>query len=211
MASRLSRLRVPRSRLRSSPRSRRRRSPSAPVKRSAVRRPSRQRRSRPPPRCGRRPSPASSPWRSIIATERNVASGLAIPCPAMSGAEPWTGSKTPGPPSPRLADGQHPERAGDHRRLVAEDVAEHVLGDDHVEPRRSGDELHRGVVDQQVVELDVGVVARRRSLTTSRHSREVSSTFALSTEVTAAAAAPRRGAAPPRRRPGRSARSRRVV
>src|SRR5256885_11740368 len=29
-----------------------------------------------------------SPWRSIIATEPNMASGLAIPVPAMSGAEP---------------------------------------------------------------------------------------------------------------------------
>ena len=74
------------------------------------------------PRCaGRAPSAAStaastalasasipSPSRSIIATERNVASGLAAPVPAMSGAEPWTGSNTPGPPSPRLADGSIP-------------------------------------------------------------------------------------------------------
>ena len=34
------------------------------------------------------------PWRSSIATDPNMASGLAIPCPAMSGAEPWTGSNT---------------------------------------------------------------------------------------------------------------------
>ena len=56
--------------------------------------------------------------------------------------------------------GQHPERAGEHRRLVAEDVAEHVLGQDHVEARRLRDELHRRVVDEQVVELDVGELGR---------------------------------------------------
>ena len=50
---------------------------------------------------------------------------------------------------------QQPDRAGEHRRLVAEDVAEHVLGEDHVEVARGGDELHRGVVDEQVLELDV--------------------------------------------------------
>ncbi len=55
---------------------------------------------------------------------------------------------------------QHPQRAGEHRRLVAEDVAEEVLGDDHVEVGGTGDELHRGVVDQQVVERDVGVLRR---------------------------------------------------
>ena len=57
-----------------------------------------------------------------------------------------------------------PERAGEHRRLVGEDVAEHVLGDDHLEVARRGDQLHRGGVDEQVLELDVrellGVDAR---------------------------------------------------
>ena len=54
--------------------------------------------------------------------------------------------------------GQHPQRPGQHRRLVAEDVAEEVLGDDRVELGGARDELHRGVVDQQVLELDVGVL-----------------------------------------------------
>jgi hypothetical protein len=53
---------------------------------------------------------------------------------------------------------QHSQRAGEHRRLVAEDVAEEVLGDDHVEVGRARDQLHRRVVDQQVVEGDVRVV-----------------------------------------------------
>ena len=85
-----------------------------------------------------------------------MASGFAVPVPAMSGAEPCTGSNRPGPePSPERGARQHAQRAGEHRRLVAEDVAEHVLGQDHVELRGSRHQLHRGVVDQHVLERDV--------------------------------------------------------
>ena len=44
-------------------------------------------------------------WRSIIAAESTVPTGFAIPFPAMSGAEPWMGSYSPGPSSPIEADG----------------------------------------------------------------------------------------------------------
>ena len=46
--------------------------------------------------------------RSIIATDTNIASGFAVPVPAMSGAEPCTGSYRPGPPSPTEALGSMP-------------------------------------------------------------------------------------------------------
>ena len=36
-----------------------------------------------------------SEWRSIIAADRIAAHGFALPCPAMSGAEPWIGSYRP--------------------------------------------------------------------------------------------------------------------
>ena len=42
------------------------------------------------------------------ASERSIAVGFAAPVPAMSGAEPWTGSKIPGFESPRLADAARP-------------------------------------------------------------------------------------------------------
>eukprot|EP00755_Sulcionema_specki_P013122 Sspe_Gene.53155::Locus_29407_Transcript_1_1_Confidence_1.000_Length_1348::g.53155::m.53155 len=45
----------------------------------------------------------------IMAALRMAAMGLAFPCPAMSGAEPWMGSYKPGVPgSPRLAEGRSP-------------------------------------------------------------------------------------------------------
>ena len=56
-------------------------------------------------------------------------------------------------------------------------------------PRR-GDQPHRRVVDEQVLELDVGELAACTLATTSRHRRLVSSTLALSTLVTRERAAP---------------------
>ena len=53
---------------------------------------------------------------------------------------------------------KHAERTGEHRGLVGQDVAEHVLGDHDVELARRADELHRRVVDELVDELDVGVL-----------------------------------------------------
>ena len=54
--------------------------------------------------------------------------------------------------------GEHTERARDLRGLVGEDVAEHVLGHHNVKVGRAVDELHGGVVDQQVLKLHVGVL-----------------------------------------------------
>ena len=115
------------------------------------------------------------PWRSISAAERNIASGLAIPCPAMSGAEPWTGSNRPGPSAPSEALGQHADRARQHGGLVAEDVAEQVLGQDHVEvasaPRRAAwRRCRRARARARPRELR-GVHARRRSRATAGRSR----------------------------------------
>jgi hypothetical protein len=53
----------------------------------------------------------------------------------MSGALPWTGSKSPGVPGlAKRRRREHAHRAREHRRFVGEDVAEEVLGQDHVEP-----------------------------------------------------------------------------
>mmetsp|Transcript_25913 Transcript_25913/g.85267 ORF Transcript_25913/g.85267 Transcript_25913/m.85267 type:complete len:214 (+) Transcript_25913:58-699(+) len=55
---------------------------------------------------------------------------------------------------------EHPDRAREHRRLVAQDVPEDVAGDDGVDARGGAHELHRGVVNVHVRELDVGVLLR---------------------------------------------------
>ncbi len=51
--------------------------------------------------------------------------------------------------------GQQAERTGQHRCFVRQNVAEHVLGEDHVEARRLADQVHCCRVDQHVLELDV--------------------------------------------------------
>ena len=99
---------------------------------------------RPPSAASARPSDS----RRSIAADRIVPIGLARSCPAMSGAEPWIGSYRPNVPwavrrSPSDADGSMPERAGQDRRLVGQDVAEQVLGHEHVERGRAADEQHR--------------------------------------------------------------------
>ncbi len=142
------------------PRSRRRRLDEA-----RRRRPARAR----PPRRGR-----PRPWRSISATERSIAAGFAMPCPAICGAEPCTGSKRPGPSSPSEADAARPEAARHRGRDVGEDVAEGVLGDDDVDRLRA-----RSRSSSRTSRRARGRAARRgtrpapSSVTTSRQRREV--------------------------------------
>ncbi len=53
--------------------------------------------------------------------------------------------------------GQHAERARRHGRLVGQDVAEQIVGDDHVELLRRAHELHGAIVGEDVLELHVGI------------------------------------------------------
>ena len=77
----------------------------------------------------------------------------------MSGAEPCTGSNSPGtsPPGRRLALARHAHAALQRRAEVGEDVAEEIRGDDHVE--RVGPQHHarRERVDEDVLVADVGI------------------------------------------------------
>jgi hypothetical protein len=61
----------------------------------------------------------------------------------MSGAEPWTA-------------GRQADASGDGGGQVGEDVAEQVVGDDHVEAGGVGGQEDRGRVDVEVVDGDVG-------------------------------------------------------
>ncbi len=91
-------------------------------------------------------------------------SGRRSCCPAMSGAEPCTGSNIEGVvrsglmlPRRREADA-----AGDGAGEVGDDVAEEVVGDDHVEARRVGGQEDRRRVDVEVVDGHVGELRRDR-------------------------------------------------
>ena len=67
--------------------------------------------------------------------ERIAAVGSAFCCPAMSGAEPWTGSNIEGnaPSGLMLPEAARPMPPLIGAGQVGEDVAEEVVGDDHVE------------------------------------------------------------------------------
>ena len=150
---------------------------------------------------------AASGWlrekRSIMAADRIVASGLATPLPAMSGALPWLGSYRPLLLRVQRGRRQHADRAGEHRRLVRQDVAEHVAGDDDVELLRRLAPAASRRCRRTCGRVRRRGTARATSVTTSFQNWKVSSTLALSTLVTLACCA----CAPPGRRRGRCARS----
>ena len=95
---------------------------------------------------------------------RIAAVGSALRCPAMSGAEPCTGSNMLGvvPLGVDVAAGGQTDAAGDGAGQVGQDVAEQVVGDDHVEPGRIGGQQDRRRVDVQVVDGDVGKLGGHR-------------------------------------------------
>jgi hypothetical protein len=77
----------------------------------------------------------------------------------MSGALPWTGSYRPGSRGAQGGGGEEADGAGQHGGFVRQDVAEQVVGQQHVELAGAPDQLHGGVVGQHVLKLDVRVVA----------------------------------------------------
>jgi len=53
--------------------------------------------------------------------------------------------------------GQHTQGAGQRCRLVAEDIAEHVIGQDDIERGRAAHEVHGTGVDEDIFQFDIGV------------------------------------------------------
>jgi hypothetical protein len=60
----------------------------------------------------------------------------------------------------QVAAGRDAHAALDHRAQVGDDIAEHVVGDDHIEPSRPIEEVDAARVDVHVVDLHVRVLAR---------------------------------------------------
>ena len=65
-----------------------------------------------------------------------------------------------GPAVAEARRGCEPEAAAHAGSNVGEDVAEGVLGDDHIEPSGALDEVQPRRVDEHVLELDVRIVHR---------------------------------------------------
>mmetsp|Transcript_16001 Transcript_16001/g.32839 ORF Transcript_16001/g.32839 Transcript_16001/m.32839 type:complete len:202 (+) Transcript_16001:121-726(+) len=123
----------------------------------------------------------SRSYRSIIAAERIMASGFALSWPAMSGAEPWQGSKTPGPDSPKLADGSMPN---DPTSIDAssERISPKILP--HTMVSNCFGHLMSCIAALSTymwLSSTSGKSFVMTSVTTSRQSWDTSSTFALST------------------------------
>ena len=113
-----------------------------------------------------------------------MAVGLAIPRPAMSGAEPCAGSKIPGPESARLADGASPRppvtAAARSLRMSPNMFSVTITSN------------CSGVVAICIAALSTSMCSTLTSgnsgaisFTTRRHIRDVSRTFALSMDVSA--------------------------
>ena len=114
--------------------------------------------------------------------------GFAIPWPAMSGADPWTGSNRPGPPSPRLADGSIPIEPV----IIA--ASSLRMSPNMFSVTMTSKSLGRATsciaaLSTSMWSSSIAGCSAATSRTTSRHSRELSSTLALSTEVTLSAPA----------------------
>ncbi len=110
-----------------------------------------------------------------------------MPWPAMSGALPWTGSNIDGlvPVASMLPDAARPMPPRDRTGDVGDDVAEQVVGDDHVEARRIGHHVDGGGVDVAVRRPPTSGNSRAdlvdRALPQSR--RRTTSTLVLWTSV----------------------------
>ena len=128
----------------------------------------------------RRGSPASSRRRA------SSPSDWRSPRPAMSGAEPWTGSNIDGkrPRGIQVRARRQPEAAGDRGAQVGQDVAEQVRGDDDVEVLRAPHQIHARGVDEQRLGPDVrDSRARRRRKTRSQNAMLKPCAFDLVTDV----------------------------
>ena len=96
---------------------------------------------------------------SNMATDAIAPIGLALSLPAMSGADPCTGSKSPGPFA-NAGRWQQTDRSHDHGGFVRQDVSEQVLGQHDIELRGRSDEGHGARVDVHMRQSDVRVVGR---------------------------------------------------
>ena len=127
--------------------------------------------------------PPPRPWRSIRAIERSMPPGWRSPCPAIWGAEPCTGSKSPGPPSPSEAEAASPSPPVT-AAATSERMSPNVFS-------VSTTSIVSGAFTITIANESTSAWSSRTSgysaapspVTTSRQSREVCRTLTLSTDV----------------------------
>ena len=58
---------------------------------------------------------------------------------------------------PNTCRRQHPDRTGQHRRFIAQNVSEHVIAEQYVELSRVPHQLHGSVIHVDMSELDIRI------------------------------------------------------
>ena len=121
-------------------------------------------------------------YRSIMAADRMQAMGLMISCPAMSGAEPWMGSYSPRVPSPRLEEGTMPMLPV--ISLASSDRMSPNMFSVTITSNWAGSlQICMAQLSTNISRYSTSGYSAARRCITSRHRRLVSSTLALSTQV----------------------------
>ncbi|MNR13135.1 hypothetical protein D3C85_1295230 [compost metagenome] len=129
-------------------------------------------------------SSRSKLWRSIMAADRTMPTGLARSLPAMSGAEPWIGSNRPGPSAPREAEGSRPMEPPSTE--ISSDRMSPNMFSVRMTSYSRGLRIRCMAMEstRACSRVICGYSSAWMRVTTSRHRRLVSMTLALSTEVT---------------------------
>jgi hypothetical protein len=122
-----------------------------------------------------------SECRSSSATLSNVPQGFAIPRPAMSGADPWMGSYKPRRPSPSAAEGSTPSEPASIEASSVRMSPNRFSVSTTSKSRGRRSRCIAAESTSMCSSATPGNSSRITRVLTSRHSREVSSTFDLST------------------------------
>ena len=103
-------------------------------------------------------SPRPSP--SISEAASRMPLGFATPWPAICGAEPWVGPKTPRPVEREAAGGDDPGAVPACGCEVGDELGVLLLGDDHAEPVRRVHQLRQHLAQRGPLDLDARMLLR---------------------------------------------------
>ncbi len=61
---------------------------------------------------------------------------------------------------PKAGRWQHPQRSGQHRGTIGQDITEQVVGQDHVKLLGRTHQLHRAIIGIHMAQLDIGILSQ---------------------------------------------------